>query len=69
MIEVTASKKHFLGMPAAQFLRDHWQKKPLLIRRAFPNYRAPLAPEDLAGLACEDGVLARLVRHDRKHDR
>jgi 50S ribosomal protein L16 3-hydroxylase len=69
MIEVKASKKHFLGMPAAQFLRDHWQKKPLLIRQALPNYRAPLAPEDLAGLACEDGVLARLVSHDRKHDR
>jgi 50S ribosomal protein L16 3-hydroxylase len=69
MIEVTASKKHFLGMPAAQFLREHWQKKPLLIRQAFPDYKAPLAPEDLAGLACEDGVLARLVRHDRKNDR
>jgi 50S ribosomal protein L16 3-hydroxylase len=68
MIEVTASKNHFLGMPAAQFLRDHWQKKPLLIRQAFPKYRAPLAPEDLAGLACEEGVLARLVRYDRKKD-
>jgi 50S ribosomal protein L16 3-hydroxylase len=68
MIETTASSKHFLGMPAGQFLRDYWQKKPLLIRRAFPNYQAPLTPEDLAGLACEEGVLARLVRHDRKTD-
>ena len=68
MIEVTASKKHFLGMPAAQFLREYWQKKPLLIRQAFPDYQPPLAPEDLAGLACEDGVLARLVRYDRKKD-
>ena len=68
MIEVSASKKYFLGMPAAQFLRDYWQKKPLLIRQAFPNYQAPLAPEDLAGLACEEGALARLVRYDRKKD-
>jgi 50S ribosomal protein L16 3-hydroxylase len=68
MIEITASKKHFLGIPAAQFLRDYWQKKPLLIRQAFPNYQAPLAPEDLAGLACEEGVLARLVRYERKKD-
>ncbi len=68
MIEVTASKKHFLGMPVAEFLRDYWQKKPLLIRQAFPDYQAPLAPEDLAGIACEEGVLARLVKHDRKKD-
>ena len=69
MIETTASKKHFLGLPVADFLRDYWQKKPLLIRQAFPHYQAPLAPEDLAGLACEQGVLARLVRYDRKNDR
>ena len=68
MIEVTATKKHFLGMPAAEFLSDYWQKKPLLIRQAFPDYQAPLAPEDLAGIACEEGVLARLVKHDRKKD-
>ena len=68
MIEVTASKKHFLGMPVAEFLRDYWQKKPLLIRQAFPDYQAPLTPEDLAGIACEEGVLARLVKHDRKKD-
>lgn len=36
MIEVQASAKHFLGMPVATFLRDYWQKKPLLIRQAFP---------------------------------
>ena len=68
MIEVTSSKKYFLGMPVAAFLRDYWQKKPLLIRQAFPDYQAPLSPEDLAGIACEEGVLARLVKHDRKKD-
>jgi 50S ribosomal protein L16 3-hydroxylase len=68
MIEITASKKHFLGMPAVEFLRDYWQKKPLLIRQAFPDYQAPLSPEDLAGIACEQGVLSRLIKHDRKKD-
>ena len=68
MIEVTSSKKYFLGMPVAAFLRDYWQKKPLLIRQAFPDYQAPLSPEDLAGIACEEGVLARLVKHDRRKD-
>ena len=67
-IEVHATAKHFLGMPAAEFLRNYWQKKPLLIRNAFPGYESPLQPEDLAGLACEDGVLARLIEHDRGTD-
>jgi 50S ribosomal protein L16 3-hydroxylase len=68
MIEITANKKYFLGMPVAEFLRDYWQKKPLLIRQAFPDYQAPLAPEDLAGIACEQGVLARVIKHDRRKD-
>ena len=69
MIEVRASARNFLGMPAATFLRDYWQKKPLLIRQAFPDFSAPLQPEDLAGLACEEAALSRIVMHDRANDR
>ena len=43
------------------FLRHYWQKKPLLIRQAIPGFESPLAPEDLAGLACEEDVPARLI--------
>jgi len=68
-VEVRGSARQPLGMSAAQFLRDYWQKRPLLIRNAFPGFVPPIEPEDLAGLACEDGVLARLIRHDVKHDR
>ena len=68
-IEVDAAKgPHPLGMSPAKFLREYWQKKPLLIRNAFPGFESPLQPEDLAGLACEDGVLARLIEHDRAND-
>lgn len=45
----------------ALFLRDYWQKKPLLIRNAWMDWRNPLDPDAMAGLACEDGVEARLV--------
>ena len=69
MIETCGSAAHFLGMPVEDFLRDYWQKKPLLIRQAFPGFEPPLAPEDLAGLACEDGPLSRLVTYDRPNDR
>ena len=68
-IEVTGSPTRRLGMSPAEFLRSYWQKRPLLIRKAFPRFASPLAPEDLAGLACEDAVLARIVEHDRRHDR
>jgi 50S ribosomal protein L16 3-hydroxylase len=68
VLEIRASKQHFLGMPVEEFLHDYWQKKPLLIRQAFPDFKAPLAPEDLAGLACEESALSRLVQYDRKHD-
>jgi 50S ribosomal protein L16 3-hydroxylase len=68
VLEIRASKQHFLGMPVEEFLHDYWQKKPLLIRQAFPDFKAPLTPEDLAGLACEESALSRLVQYDRKHD-
>ncbi|EIM03432.1 cupin domain-containing protein [Rhodanobacter denitrificans] len=68
-IEVRGSARQPLGMPPARFLRDYWQKRPLLIRHAFPGFQPPLQPDDLAGLACEPGALARLIVHDAKRDR
>lgn len=43
------------------FLRDYWQKKPLLIRNPWDAWRNPLDPDELAGLACEEGVESRLI--------
>lgn len=60
-IEVRASERHRLGMPPARFLRDYWQKRPLLVRNAFPGFELPLSPDELAGLACMPGALARIV--------
>ncbi|MFA6229391.1 MAG: cupin domain-containing protein [Rhodanobacter sp.] len=68
-IEVRGSHARPLGMSPAQFLRDYWQKRPLLIRHAFPDFQPPLQPDDLAGLACEPAALARLIVHDEKRDR
>jgi len=67
--EVDASSSAPLGMPADAFLRGYWQKRPLLIRNAFPGFVSPISPEDLAGLACEDGALSRIVAHEPEHDR
>jgi len=44
-----------------QFLQEHWQKKPLLIKGALTELENPLAIEEVAGLACEDFIESRLV--------
>ena len=43
------------------FLSDYWQKKPLIIRNAFPGIESPVSVDELAGLACEEAVESRLV--------
>ena len=48
-------------MPLETFLSECWQKKPLLIRRGLPDLDSPIAPDVLAGLACEEGVESRLL--------
>ena len=50
------------GLTPAQFLAEYWQKKPLLIKQAIPDFTGLLSPEDLAGLACEDEVQSRIVQ-------
>lgn len=51
-----------LGMPVQRFMREHWQKRPLLVRGAMPALVDPLTPDELAGLSCEEGVESRIVR-------
>lgn len=46
---------------AEQFLNEYWQKKPLLIRQAIPNFQSPVSPDELAGLACEAEIESRIV--------
>jgi 50S ribosomal protein L16 3-hydroxylase len=68
-IEVRADAERPLGMPPARFLRDYWQQRPLLVRNAFADFRNPVAPDDLAGLACEELALSRIAIHEPKRDR
>ncbi|MDM5176776.1 cupin domain-containing protein [Massilia sp. DJPM01] len=45
----------------AQFLRDYWHKKPLLIRQAIPGFKPLLKFEALAALAKLNHVESRLI--------
>tara|TARA_R110002033_G_scaffold19454_1_gene49904 strand:- start:253 stop:1401 length:1149 start_codon:yes stop_codon:yes gene_type:complete len=51
----------FDNFNSATFLREHWQKKPLLIRNPWKKWHNPLSPDELAGLACDDAVESRLI--------
>jgi 50S ribosomal protein L16 3-hydroxylase len=59
----------FSNFDADTFLREYWQRKPLLIKNALPDFTDPLPPEELAGLALEDEIESRLVetRADEWH--
>nr|WP_217344186.1 cupin domain-containing protein [Noviherbaspirillum sp. L7-7A]MBV0878307.1 cupin domain-containing protein [Noviherbaspirillum sp. L7-7A] len=48
----------------AQFLRDYWHKKPLLIRQALPGFQPLLPRDDLFALAARDDVESRLIIRD-----
>ncbi|NOT15729.1 MAG: cupin domain-containing protein [Methylotenera sp.] len=52
-------------LTAKEFLADYWQKKPLLIKQAIPNFTGLLSPDELAGLACEDEVQSRIVEYKK----
>jgi len=49
------------GLNAREFMRDYWQKKPLLVRQAIPGFESPISPDELAGLALEEEIESRLV--------
>lgn len=44
-----------------RFLAEYWQKKPCLLRQAFPAFVPQLDENDIAGLACDDMAEARLI--------
>ena len=50
------------GLTPAQFMRRHWQKKPLLVRQAVPGFVPPVLRSGLFALAAQDGVESRLVQ-------
>jgi 50S ribosomal protein L16 3-hydroxylase len=54
------------GLSPAQFMKRYWQKKPLLIRQAIPDIKAPLTRDELFALADKDDVESRLITHFRR---
>lgn len=49
------------NVPPREFLRNHWHKKPLLVRGALPGFRGLIDRRGLLEAACRDSVSSRLV--------
>lgn len=49
------------GLSPSAFMRRHWQKKPLLIRGAWPDVKPPLTRAGLFALAQSEDVESRLL--------
>lgn len=52
---------NFQEITLTTFLREYWQKKPLVIRNALPGFINFLSPDELAGLALEEDIESRIV--------
>jgi 50S ribosomal protein L16 3-hydroxylase len=55
------------GLSVSAFLRRHWQKQPLLVREAIPNFDGVLDFNQLVELASREDSESRLViRHGNR---
>ena len=54
------------GLSPQQFMRRHWQKKPLLVRGAIAGFRPLLNRSELFALAAQPEVESRLIRQNAK---
>jgi 50S ribosomal protein L16 3-hydroxylase len=49
------------GFTPSQFMKRHWQKKPLLVRNAIPGFVPCVGRSELVALAGQEGVESRLI--------
>lgn len=52
------------GIDTEHFLKHYWQQKALFMPAALPDFHSPLDEHDLAALAMQDGIEARLISED-----
>lgn len=65
-MDITQPLQLLGGLTPVQFMKRHWQKKPLLIRQAVSDFKPLLARGELFDLAGQEGVESRLLSHGDK---
>ena len=63
-MEITEPLTLLGGLSAQQFMKRHWQKKPLLVRGAVQGMQLLMPRAELFALAARDEVESRVVIHD-----
>src|SRR5712691_6814486 len=53
------------GLKTKQFLSQFWQKRPLVIRNAIPDFKGVVQAPELLALAMRDDIESRLVSRRR----
>src|SRR5687768_1670454 len=61
----SAVEKKIGNVSVTEFLRKHWQKRPLLVRAALPGFRGVTDFRELQALAKRDDVESRIVERRR----
>lgn len=51
-----------LRVSTGEFLGEYWQREPMFIPKGIPDFLPPASADELAGLAMEDGVDARIIQ-------
>ncbi|MFN9195557.1 MAG: cupin domain-containing protein, partial [Pseudomonadota bacterium] len=61
-MQIDAATPLLGGLSPRRFMRLHWQRRPLVVRGAWPGAVPPLARPALFALAARDDVESRLVQ-------
>jgi 50S ribosomal protein L16 3-hydroxylase len=56
------ARKQLPRLDLKRFMRDNWQREPLLVRGAFPAFEDPLSPREVLALSANEDAASRLVR-------
>lgn len=65
-MDINQSLELLAGLSPAQFMRQYWQKKPLLVRQAIPGFKPVLSRAALFKLAAREQVESRLIVQQAK---
>ena len=65
---MTDTPLQLLGnLSPTQFMRRHWQKKPLLVRNAIANFQPLLSDQELFACAANENIESRLLEQSGKN--
>jgi 50S ribosomal protein L16 3-hydroxylase len=54
------------GLSPKQFMARYWQKKPLLVRNAFPDFEPAVSIDEVLSLCTQDTLQSRLIQSEPK---